>query len=89
MFDVLYTCLRGHYRQCSVMLPHITSSCVAVVAQEMMRDQHLAPLVRIGEDLYDAIEELNVHHPSGMSLGPAALYVADLLFTVTGMVYKA
>lgn len=41
-----------------------------------MRDRHLAPLVRIGEDLYDAIEELNVHHPSGLSLGPATLYVA-------------
>ena len=38
-----------------------------------MRDRHLAPLVRIGEDLYDTIEELNVHHPNGMSLGPAIL----------------
>jgi hypothetical protein len=44
----------------------------------MMRDRHLAPLARIGEDLYDEIEALNVHHPSGMTLKLASLCVPDL-----------
>lgn len=41
-----------------------------------MGDKHLAPLVRIGEELYDSIEELNVHHPRGITLGPAILCAA-------------
>jgi hypothetical protein len=50
-----------------------------VVEQEMMRDRHLAPLARIGEDLYDEIEALNVHHPSGMTLKLASLCVPDFM----------